>query len=323
MLRRSGTRKRRYRLFFATDIHGSDRCFRKFLAAAKVYEADALILGGDIAGKAVVPIIENGGSRYTYQFQGVKGEVSRRDLEPLEERIKFNGLYPYPCDHDENERIRFDGSYRASLFERLITDQLVEWRSLAEERLSDKVRCIITPGNDDPFVIDEVLEQPGRIECPEGDTIRLGPVWLASLGNTNRTPWNTDREYDEEELAAQVDHMLAHHSGGEPCIFNFHCPPYASTLDTVVKLDEDLRPVLYRGMPVEIPVGSKAIRTAIETYSPVVGLHGHIHEAQGVQRIGRTVCINPGSEYGSGILKGAIVDIDSSGEYIGHLLTSG
>jgi uncharacterized protein len=315
--------RRRFRLFFATDIHGSDRCFRKFLAAAKVYEADALVLGGDIAGKAVVPIIENGGGRYSYRFQGVEGEISRPEVEPLVERIKFNGLYPYLCDRDENERIRDDRSYRDSLFERLIVDQIEEWRSLAEERLSDDVRCIITPGNDDPLAIDEVLERPGRVECPERKAVRLGPVWLASLGNTNRTPWNTDREFDEDELAAQVDEILAPRAGPEPLVFNFHCPPFRSGLDTVVKLDEDFRPVLDRGTPVEIPVGSTAIRAAIETHSPVVALHGHIHEAHGVQRIGRTLCINPGSDYGSGVLKGAIVDVDGDGEYIGHLLTSG
>jgi Icc-related predicted phosphoesterase len=60
-------------------------------------------------------------------------------------------------------------------------------------------------------------------------------------------------------------------------------------------------------------VGSKAVRRAIETYQPILSLHGHIHESRGVATIGRTVCINPGSEYPDGVLRGAIVDFDRDG----------
>ncbi len=315
--------KRGFRLFFATDVHGSDRCFRKFLAAASVYKANALILGGDIAGKAVVPLVQNGNGRYRVRFQGEEREVSREELGAIEERIKFNGFYPYICDAEEHERVSEESAYQESLFERLIMEQISDWRRLVEERLSPDVRCIITPGNDDPWAIDSALGAPGRVECPEREAVRVGPIVLASLGNTNHTPWDTDREFDEEELARQIDEMLSADTNGAPLVFNFHCPPYKSGLDTVVKLDENLRPVIERGAPVEVPVGSKAVRDAIDRYSPVVGLHGHIHESHGVQRIGSTVCINPGSDYGSGVLKGAIVDFDQDGHHISHLLTSG
>ena len=53
---------RALRIFFATDVHGSDRFFRKFLAAATVYEAEILLLGGDVAGKGLVPIRAENGS---------------------------------------------------------------------------------------------------------------------------------------------------------------------------------------------------------------------------------------------------------------------
>jgi Icc-related predicted phosphoesterase len=58
------------------------------------------------------------------------------------------------------------------------------------------------------------------------------------------------------------------------------------------------------------PVGSTAVREAIERQRPLLGLHGHVHESAGVEKIGRTVCINPGSDYGDGILRGAIVELD-------------
>jgi len=320
-----GSRKSRsaYRCFFATDIHGSDRCYRKFLAAAEVYGANALILGGDIAGKAIVPLIANGQDRYRYSFMGEEGEVRGDEVEGLASRIRFNGFYPYVCKPAEYESLAKDEDSQANLFDAIIASQIRSWEDLAAERLAEDVRCIVTPGNDDPFVVDRVLKTSERLECPEGQVVDLGPVWLASLGNTNRTPWKTHREYDEPELANQIDGVIGSHNGKGPIMFNFHCPPFNSGLDTVAKLDANLRPVIEKGAPVEIPAGSTAVRAAIERYQPVVSLHGHIHEVRGVSRIGRTMCINPGSDYSSGWLKGVIVDFDQDGAYLSHLLTSG
>jgi Icc-related predicted phosphoesterase len=320
---RSRKPRRAYRYFFATDIHGSDRCFRKFLAAASVYNAQALILGGDIAGKAIVPLVREAGGRHAYRFQDHAGSVGEEELPGLLERIRFNGFYPYLCDPEEHARLEADPDQQTGVFERMITEQVEGWRELVEERLPEDVRIIITPGNDDPLSIDAVLERPGRVECPERHLVEVGPLLLGSLGNTNRTPWDTDREFDEPELARQIDELVAERTNGRALMFNFHCPPYDSQLDTVMKLDAELRPVVERGMPIEIPVGSTAVREAIERYAPTVALHGHIHESHGVQRIGSTMCINPGSDYGSGSLKGAIVDVDDEGGYVSHLLTSG
>lgn len=312
-----------FRLFFATDVHGSDRCFRKFLAAASAYEANALVLGGDVAGKAMVPIVPKTSATYAFAFQGAEEMVSADELEDVERRIKFNGFYPRVTDASEMQRMTEDPEYVARLFEETIAAQVTGWCELAAERLADDVRCIITPGNDDPRVIDGVLARASKVECPELATVELGPVWLASLGNTNRTPWDTDREFDEPELARQIREMVEPVEARGPLIFNFHCPPLGSGLDTALKLDGDFRPVLDHGNPVEIGVGSSAVREAIELYQPVAGLHGHIHESAGAMRIGRTWCFNPGSEYGSGALKGLILDLDENGDVCGHLLTHG
>jgi hypothetical protein len=95
------------------------------------------------------------------------------------------------------------------------------------------------------------------------------------------------------------------------CIFNLHCPPYDSGIDIAPKLNDELRPVLNAGQPVMIPVGSTAIKAAIGKYQPLLGLHGHVHESSGVVELGRTLCLNPGSEYGEGILRGILVDISN------------
>lgn len=312
-----------FRIFFATDVHGSDRCFRKFVAAAAAYQADALILGGDVAGKAMVPIVSEGNSRFAYSFQGVRETVAASDLEGVKQRINFNGFYPRVTEPGEVEQMTEDPEYVVSLFEEVIKRQVTDWCELASERLSEDVRCIITPGNDDPWVVDGVLSSASKVQCPELETVELGPVWLASSGNTNRTPWSTDREFDERELARQIDEVVAPFDDGRPLVFNFHCPPYASGLDSAPKLDEELRPVIKHGNFVEQPVGSTAVRAAIERYQPVAGLHGHIHESANATKIGRSWCFNPGSEYASGILKGLILDLEENGDVRDHLFTNG
>lgn len=320
---RNGKEASKYRIFFATDIHGSDRCFRKFLAAAKVYRANALILGGDIAGKALVPIVQEGPDQFRIVFQGTDRLVAAEEIPDVRAQIEFTGLYPYDCDRAEHDRLRDDIPYREELFARLISQQVEGWCNLAAERLAPDVRCVITPGNDDPVAIDPTLAGSTKVESPERTVVELGPVWLASLGNTNRTPWDTEREYDEAELHDQIADMLAGFDDGRPLIFNFHCPPYDSGLDIATKLDADLRPVTQNGVPLEIPVGSAAVREAIEAYRPSAGLHGHIHEARGAQRIGSTYCFNPGSDYSSGVLHGLIIDVTPDGQYADHLLTAG
>lgn len=311
-----------FRIFFATDVHGSDRCFRKFLAAAKTYNADALILGGDVAGKAIVPIVSRGDSEFSYSFQGAVATVTGDNLSEVEAMMNFNGFYPHVTEQTEVDRMTEDPAYVVRIFEETIQEQVAGWCDLAAERLADDVRCVITPGNDDPQVIDGVLSAAPRIECPELATVELGPVFLSSLGNTNRTPWDTDREFDEDQLADQIRAMVDGFTN-RPLVFNFHCPPYNTGLDTAMKLDDDFRPVLSRGNPVEIPVGSTAVREAIKAFEPVAGLHGHIHESAKAAKLGPTWIFNPGSEYGSGVLRGLILDLEEDGRVRDHLFTHG
>jgi uncharacterized protein len=323
MLRgRRAARRRALRIFFATDVHGSDRCFRKFLAAAKVYEADVLLLGGDIAGKGLVPIrAENGALHATVHGEAVM--VPAEEEAQLRADINRSGLYGVTIDEAQAARLREDPEYVDRLFRDQIAEQVQQWCQLADERLAPEVRCIITPGNDDPFEIDAVLENAPRIECPEGRLCDLGPVVLASLGDVTPTPWNTDREYPEEELSRRIAAMLDAVEPDQRAIVNFHCPPFGSGLDVAPELDETLKPVIRGGRPSFIPVGSKAVRDAISHYQPVVGLHGHIHESRAVQKIGRTVCLNPGSDYSADLLRGAVVDIAEDGSYLDFLFTAG
>jgi Icc-related predicted phosphoesterase len=237
--------------------------------------------------------------------------------------VSKTGFYPVRMEAGELKVLEDDPAALGLLFRSEIAAQMQRWCDLAAERLDPRVRCIITPGNDDPVEADAVLAAHERVECPELELCDLGPVDMASLGVVPHTPWDTERESSEEELGKQIDQMLDQLPEGRNCILNLHCPPYASGLDDAPELDATLKPVIRGGRPSIVPVGSHAVREAIKRYQPVVGLHGHIHESRGAQKIGRTLCVNPGSDYSSGVLRGAVVDIADDGTCLDFLLTTG
>ncbi len=320
--RQRGKKARALRIFFATDVHGSEVCFRKFLAAAKVYQADLLILGGDFAGKALVPVLTQDGELHA-RVGGERVSVPAAEWDRLAADVSRAGFYPVRMEAEELTALENDPEALDRLFRGEIAAQMRRWCELAAERLDPGVRCIITPGNDDPVEADEVLAASERVECPELELCDLGPVTMASLGAVPYTPWDTERECSEEELGKQISQMLDQLPEGRNCVLNIHCPPYASGLDEAPELDATLKPVIRGGRPSIVPVGSHAVREAITRYQPVVGLHGHIHESRGAQKIGRTLCVNPGSDYSSGVLRGAVVDIAEDGTCLDFLLTTG
>ncbi len=311
------------RIYFATDLHGSEVCFRKFLAAARVYEADVIILGGDFAGKAIVPVLTEGGSLRA-RVGGEEITVPEAEWDRLVADIGKSGAVPGADGRRRAgpalRRSRASSTGCSAARSRRRCSAGATWPPSGSTR---PVRCIITPGNDDPVDADAVLAAHGRVECPELELCDLGPVTMASLGVVPTTPWNTERECTEDELAKQISDMLDGLPDGRPCILNLHCPPYASGLDDAPELDATLKPVIRGGRPSIVPVGSHAVREAIKRYQPVVGLHGHIHESRGAQKIGRTLCVNPGSDYSSGVLRGAVIDIAQDGSCLDFLLTTG
>ena len=319
---RQAKKKRVLRIYFVSDLHGSEVCFRKFLAAAKVYEPDVLILGGDFAGKGLVPVLRHGDS-WSATVDGQQVTVPLGDYDRLQADVTKRGFYPVQMDEDELALINADPALLDELFREQIREQARRWCDLVSERLDPSIRCIITPGNDDPLEADAVLAAHPRVECPEGELCDLGPVTMASLGVVPTTPWNTERETSEEDLGKQISAMLDRVPEGKEAILNIHCPPYASGLDDAPELDDTLKPVIRGGRPSIVPVGSTAVREAIQRYQPSVGLHGHIHESRAAQKIGRTLCVNPGSDYSSGVLRGAVIDIAQDGSCLDFLLTTG
>ena len=136
---------------------------------------------------------------------------------------------------------------------------------------------------------------------------------MISTGYGNPTPWNCPRDVSEDELEKIITAMAEKLQRPETAIFNLHVPPYGSGLDQAPLLDTSVtppRPIVGESAP----VGSTAVREAIVRYKPQVGLHGHIHESRGIQKLGRTTCVNPGSEYTEGLLRSAVIDLDKKGQ---------
>jgi uncharacterized protein len=302
------------RIFFTSDVHASTRCFKKFLNAGKFYGADAIILGGDITGKAIVPFVEVAPGEVKVTFLGKEQVHSGEDaVRAVEERVANTGYYPHRCSPDEAEALTRDGARLRALFIEKIVQRVEEWMALADERLrgDGAMPCYINAGNDDPPEIDAVLDAAPRVEFLEGRVVELpAELELASCGYANMTPWHCPRDVEEDELAGRLEGVASQVSDPEWAAFNFHCPPYDTQIDQGPVLGEDMRMRSTAGGVETHAVGSTACREVIERYQPLLGLHGHLHESRGTFKLGRTVCINPGSEYSEGILRGAIVEIN-------------
>jgi Icc-related predicted phosphoesterase len=301
----------RLRIYYASDIHGTEVLWRKFLNAPRYYEAKVLVMGGDIAGKTVIPVVEQNGGWTAYLYGRDEHATTEAELEQLENRIRGNGMYPYRASGSEVTRIAdLDEEQREVWFERVMVETFRNWMSMADERLEGSdVRCFVMPGNDDPPNLEPLIAEAKRVESCDERVVEFDGYTMLSLGYSNRTPWYSPREIDEDELYQRIAELAKAVPDLSRCVFNLHVPPYNSGLDTAAELDDELRPVLVGKQPHMIPVGSTAVREAIERFQPLVALHGHIHESPGATKIGRTLCVNPGSDYASGRISGCLINL--------------
>jgi Icc-related predicted phosphoesterase len=302
----------KFSIYFATDIHGSERCFMKFLNAGRIYEVDAVILGGDVTGKALVPVVEQAGSTYKVNLFG-KEQLGRdaRELEEIEQRIRALGFYPYRTTPEEYARMAADPVYVTSVFDEVMRRATERWVEIADTRLKEAgLPCLVMPGNDDIPVVKDVLEEGRWVVQGEDHVVEFGPYQVLCLGYSTITPWDSPRELTEEEMAERLGKLVEQIQPGKPVIFNVHNPPADSGTDLAFKLTADMKIETAGGEPLRAPVGSHAVREAIETVQPVLALHGHIHESRAMTSIGRTKVCNPGSLYPDGTLQGVIVTLD-------------
>ncbi len=301
----------RTRFMFATDLHGSETVWRKFLNCAKHFKVDALVLSGDMTGKVMVPIVKRADGRYDAHLLGKGYTLNEDEIEEFSKKVRMVSYIPYVTTPEEAQEIGRDEEKRESLFEKLETEVVDYWLSLIPDRVPDSCRIVISPGNDDKFSIDEVIRSNERVIFGEEEVVALDEEHeVLCCGWSNPTPFNSPRECSEKELEEKLEAVVGRVNNLKTAVFCIHVPPYDSQLDMAPMVDEKLNVQIVGGRPQMIPAGSTAVRRIIEKYQPLLGLHGHIHESPGFTRIGRTQCLNPGSEYGEGIFKGYLVEID-------------
>jgi uncharacterized protein len=322
---RGEKRARGRRILFATDVHGSERCYRKFLNSAPLYEIDYLILGGDITGKMMVPVVKQPDGTYNVRY----GETSHVGLDDagvtaVKEQIRGFGHYVVTVSPEELSQLQADEGHRDTVFREVVRKSMEDWVALAEDRLGGTgVRCFAAPGNDDFLSIDSAMQSSDVVEFAENRLIRLDDTHeMITTGYSNPTPWDTERELPEDELRARIDAMAAGVTDPANLIAVLHPPPYHSGLDDAPELSENLEMTLTASGVNKTPVGSTAVRGFIEEAQPLLGLHGHVHEGKGTAMIGRTLCINPGSDYTEGTLSAVIVEI-ADGRVLSHQFVSG
>ena len=306
-------------MFFVTDLHGSELCFRKFISAISIYNADVAIALGDLAGKMVVPVFDNGNGSYDVNFLAQEIHLNNKtELDQQLAKINNIGFYPYITDKKEADHLRSNQEDVMKIFHRLINERLQHWIELADEKLKDsKAAIYMAPGNDDPLEMDAILEGSKVMKSAAMRNLDVLGYEMITIAHTSPTPWDTPREWNEEEMTKNIEKLAGTIKSMERAIFNFHDPPYGTMLDYAPKL-RDMR----QSAGETEHVGSKAVAEAIKKYQPFLGLHGHIHESRAAQKIGRTFCVNPGSEYGEGILRGVLLTLADT-KMKSYVFTSG
>jgi Icc-related predicted phosphoesterase len=307
-------------LYFCTDVHGSDKMWRKFLSAEKFYGASTLVLGGDVVGKGLVAVHPNSKGYWT-DFLGEHLKARPGDeLEDLLRRIRTFGMYPVIATDDEVHRWESDSAAYEAAFQAAVTESLHRWLAELARRKTPNTRIIVTCGNDDPRYVDPIFQACPDLVFGENEVTDIGEGFtMLNMGWSNVTPWHTHREASEEELGIRIDSLAQSVPDMNRCIFNIHVPPFNSGLDNGPVLDSELRSAPGQ----TVPVGSHAVREGILRFQPMLALHGHVHESRGVTKLGRTVCINPGSSYAEGVLQGVVVSLNSNTGLVGYTPVQG
>lgn len=306
-------RLRMTRIFHACDVHGSDLVWSKMVRMGNFHHANVLMMCGDLTGKAMIPVVKRGPNEWFYNpWEREEVLHSEEEVKRTIDDIGKKGYYAFETSMEEIEELKASPEKQREIFRQLMMERVKRWLELVKEKTEKDVKVVINPGNDDHPDIDEIIKADDRVIYPLGRVVDVDDKHpLISCEWVNPSPWKTPRECPEDELRKRLEVEFARVDSTKNLICNFHAPPFRSGLDEAPKL-KDLKPVMRFGTPVMEPVGSVAVFDAIKEHQPLLALHGHIHESSGHKIIGRTACVNPGSEYELGVLRGYIVELPNA-----------
>lgn len=300
------------KILFFTDVHGSEIVLRKALNATIIYKVNILIHGGNISGKYIVPVFKINDNLYE---TNILGENLKAPIKEIESRIDRIGGYLYLTTKEEWDDLIKDQKTMDKIYLDLAKIKLKNWIKLAEDNLKPKnIKFYANIGNDDHEDLEKIIEESNYVINPNKKLIKLDPNHeMISLSYANLTPWNCYGDRDEDYLFRVLDELAKKLENPSMSVFNFHCPPFGTKIDLAPKLDKDLKPIYIAGGEPEFShVGCKSVREIIEKYQPLISLHGHIHESNGFEKIGKTMSFNTGSEYTASIFKGLLVNLSEN-----------
>jgi len=273
---------------------------------------DVLVLGGDLTGKAVIPIAEQRDGTFIALQHGESVQIADKDeLDDFVKRQGNMGFYPAVMSESEYQRLRADPEAQDALFKKLVLERVQEWASIAAEKLKGTdIRLVTVPGNDDFCEIDEILTQAAHFDFHEMQVCEFkGGYQMLYCGGSTPTPWDTEREYTEEEYVKRFAELLPQVGDMSRLHLQRPRPAVRHGARCLSKLDKNLKVVYEMGLPAQVHAGCQTLIDIIKEHQPLLGLHGHIHEGRAKINIGKTICINPGSVYPEGILQGALITL--------------
>lgn len=298
------------KIFFATDLHGSEPCFKKFLRAGTFYGADILFLGGDYGAKELVLFSNSEKGVDTFSGSGQHQHfASTDDFDRYVLWCKASGRLMKRVDASVLQHIA-PASYH-DLFDRTLNDTFATWAEMARDAFRrDGIPIYVIPGNDDSPRTDHYFtSEPFVFMHRRTAELRASLITLLGWGGSNPTPWHTPREYPEHQIRSELEQALKLRSHAGPMVLLAHPPPFGCGLDLVPEITKTLSYRLSFGSSAMVPIGSSAVREFVEEHQPLIGLFGHVHEGRGYHMIGQTLCINPGSAFHTGRLLGCILSI--------------
>lgn len=299
------------KILFVTDIHGSKLMWDKAIIAATQENIDLLIIAGDLVGKQVTTIVESDKISYFAIINSNTELINAEELESLKNKNELYGSYTIVLTKEEYEILQKDKELALRIYSETLCERIDNWlTSFNQKKNSYPFTLLISPGNDDPFNINNVLIKYNSINILAGidNVVNINNYSIVNFSRVNKTPWKTPREMSEQKIYEKLKFLLKD-CQRDKLIFNFHCPPYESQIDKAPMLDGDLKLNVNSGAIKLNHIGSISIKNIIEEYQPIISFHGHVHESAGVDRIKNTIMFNPGSEYAQGIMKGYIVKI--------------
>jgi len=316
-------------IFFVADLHGSEPVLNKVINSAKFYGVDTIVIGGDITGKLLIPIVDIGGGRYSLELYGVPKTIEAKELEETQKKIRGTGSYWTLVSRSEYDAMVANPAEVKRHFLEKMLEHLESVYKKAEDRLkANGVKLYIIPGNDDYVEVADFLKSRSSdvVINFEEQIVELGEYQLVGYGKSNPTPWHTPRETADATVGQELRRLTAKADPARSLLIA-HAPPVNTTIDKAPRLTADMKQVLSGGHMEMVSVGSAEVRKVIEEFEPVAAFHGHIHESPGVDTVigqhGKKVPVmNPGSLYSTGVLQGIIVQL-SNGKVKGYNFTTG